>query len=65
MDGARMDRAPVDRARLGTGRNWTVREYFVIRDGVRFMLGCSSYVPDEDDSLFTALAERFEILSPP
>jgi hypothetical protein len=32
---------------------------------VRFVLGCGSYVPDEDDSLFTALAERFEILSPP
>ncbi|HEY3978054.1 MAG TPA: hypothetical protein VGM79_12335 [Streptosporangiaceae bacterium] len=70
LDGARVgrapvDRAPVDRARLGTGRTWTVREYFVIRDGVRFVLGCGSYVPDEDDSLFTALAERFEILSPP
>ena len=56
--------ARLDCARPGAGRTWTVREYFVIRDGVRFVLGCGSYAPDEDDSLFAAIAERFEILSP-
>jgi hypothetical protein len=56
--------ARLDCARPGTERTWTVREYFVVRDGVRFVLGCGSYAPDEADALFAAIAERFEILSP-
>jgi hypothetical protein len=55
--------ARLDCARPAAGRTWTVREYFVIRDGVRFVLGCGSYAPDEADALFAAMAERFEILS--
>jgi hypothetical protein len=55
--GARLDCAKHD-----AGRTWAVREYFVGRDGACFVLGCGSAVPDEDDELFTQLAERFEIL---
>lgn len=57
--GARLDCAKHD-----AGRIWALREYFVIRDDIRFVLGCGSSVPEEDDSLFTAMAERFEILGP-
>ena len=46
------------------GRVWTVREYFVVRGDVRFVLGCGTFVPEEDDSLFAVMAEPFEILSP-
>ena len=66
--GARLDCArPAGSTAPGTtaaGRVWTVREYFVVRGDVRFVLGCGTFVPDEDDSLFTVMAERFEILSP-
>jgi hypothetical protein len=43
------------------GRVWAVREYFVIHGEVHFCLGCGSAVPEEDEALFTAMAERFEI----
>ena len=56
--------ARLDCARHDSGRTWAVREYFVIRGDVRFVLGCGSFAAKEDDSLFTAMAERFEILSP-
>lgn len=49
-------------ARHDAGRPWAVREYFVVEDGVSFCLGCGSAVPEDDDLLFTAMAERFEIL---
>ena len=42
-----------------------LREYFVVHDDVRFILGCQSFNPGEDDALFTAMAERFEILGGP
>jgi len=32
------------------------------RDDSLFVLGCGSSVPDEDDALFTQMAERFELL---
>jgi hypothetical protein len=54
--------ARLDCARHDAGRVWAVREYFVVEDGVRFYLGLGSSVPDADDALFTAMAERFEIL---
>jgi hypothetical protein len=56
--------ARLDCALHDAGRIWAVREYVVIRDGIRFVLGCGSSVPEEDDSLFTAMAERFELLPP-
>jgi hypothetical protein len=46
------------------GREWAVREYFAVRDGVPFTLGCGSAVPEEDDPLFAAAADRFELLDP-
>jgi hypothetical protein len=55
--GARLDCAKHD-----AGRTWAVREYFAGRDDAYFVLGCGSAVPDEDDALFTQIAERFEIL---
>ena len=36
-----------------------------MHDDVRFILGCQSFNPGEDDALFTAMAERFEILDGP
>jgi hypothetical protein len=57
--GARLDCAQHD-----AGRVWAVRQYIVIRGTDRFVLGCGSSVPAEDDSLFTAMAERFELLDP-
>lgn len=59
-DGARLDCAKHD-----AGRVSALREYFVAHDDVRFVLGCHSFIPDEDDALFTAMAERFEILDGP
>jgi hypothetical protein len=53
--------ARLDCARHDAGRVWAVREYFVVEDGVFFCLGCGSAVPEEDEALFTAMAERFEI----
>jgi hypothetical protein len=41
-----------------------VREYPVVRDDVRFVLGRHSFAPGEDDELFAAVAERFELLGP-
>ena len=32
-------------------------------DDSHFVIGCGSSVPDEDDALFTQIAERFEFLS--
>ncbi|MCO6009068.1 hypothetical protein NE236_29250 [Actinoallomurus purpureus] len=49
-------------ARHDADRTWTVREYFIVQDGVGFCLGCGSSVPDEDDPLFGAMAERLELL---
>lgn len=55
--GARLDCEQHD-----AGRTHTLREYFVVHNDVRFVLGCRSFTPDEDDALFAAMAERFEIL---
>ena len=56
--GARLDCAKHD-----AGRIWSVRYYFLVaRDNVRFTLGLGSFMLEEDDWLFTAMAERFEIL---
>jgi len=55
--------ARLDCAKHVAGRTWAVREFFAIHDDVRFVLGCGSSVPDEDEPLFTQMAERFEILS--
>jgi hypothetical protein len=54
----------LDCARHDAGRVWAVREYFLVQDTVRFTLGCGSAVPEEDEPLFTAMAERFEVLNP-
>lgn len=56
------DGARLECARHDEGRTWAVREYFVVHDDVRFVLGCGSAAPDEDDGLFAAVAEGFEIL---
>lgn len=56
--GARLDCAQHD-----AGRVWAVRQYYVVHEDVRFVLGCGSAAPDEDDDLFTAIADRFEILA--
>jgi hypothetical protein len=52
----------LDSARHDAGRVWAVREYFVAEDGVYFCLALGSAVPEEDEALFDAMAERFEIL---
>lgn len=54
--GARLDCSRVDAARV-----WAVTEFFVVLDeeAAALCLGCSSVVPDHDDELFTAIAERF------
>ncbi|WP_433444666.1 hypothetical protein [Nonomuraea sp. CA-141351] len=49
-------------AKHDAGRIWAVSEYFVVHDDVRFVLGCGSAIPEEDESLFTAIARQFEIL---
>lgn len=54
--------ARLDCTRHDAGRIWAVREYFVISGTARFALGCGSSVPDEDDALFAAMADRFEVL---
>jgi hypothetical protein len=64
VDVAGLAGARLDCAKHDTGRTWAVREFFAVRDDVHFVLGCGSSVPDEDDPLFTQMAERFEILSP-
>jgi hypothetical protein len=51
----------LDCAKGDAGRVWAVREYIVVDDAVRFTLGCGTFVPEDDDPLFTAMAERFEI----
>ncbi|MFC7640328.1 hypothetical protein ACFQX6_04330 [Streptosporangium lutulentum] len=53
----------LDCAKHDAGRVWAVRQYFVVHDDVRFTLGCGSFIPEEDDLLFTGMAERFEILN--
>ncbi len=57
--GARLDCAKHD-----AGRVWAVREYIVVQGADRFVLGCGSSMPEEDDALFTAMAGHFEILTP-
>ncbi|MEV1170891.1 hypothetical protein [Nonomuraea sp. NPDC049784] len=44
------------------GRVWAVRQYFVVRDGIRFTLACGTFVPEQDDALFAAMADRLELL---
>jgi hypothetical protein len=58
LTGARLDCAVRD-----AGRTWAVREYFVVAGDVRFTLGCGSSVPEQDDPLFTSIADRFEMLT--
>jgi hypothetical protein len=55
--------ARLDCVKRDADRTWAVREYFVGRDDSHFVIGCGSSVPDEDDALFTQIAERFEFLS--
>jgi hypothetical protein len=57
--GARLNCAKYD-----AGRVWAVREYFVAEGDLRLVLGCGSAVPEEDEVMFEAMAERFEILTP-
>jgi hypothetical protein len=52
----------LDCARHDAGRVWAVREYFLVIDGVSFCLGCGSSMPEEDESLFAAMAGSFEVL---
>lgn len=52
----------LDCARQDAGRVWAVREYFVVRDGVGFCLGCGSSMPEDDEAVFAAMAQSFEIL---
>ncbi|MCO5997587.1 hypothetical protein [Actinoallomurus rhizosphaericola] len=52
----------LDCVRHDAGRSWHVSEYFVVEDAVTFCLGCGSTVPDEDEALFAAMAERLELL---
>jgi hypothetical protein len=49
-------------ARRDAGLVWYVREYFVVQGDVRFVVGCGSSAPDEDEELFATVAERFELL---
>jgi len=58
QSGARLDCAKHD-----AGRVWAVRQYIVVHGADRFVLGCGSSMPEEDDALFTAMVERFEILA--
>lgn len=44
-----------------TGRVWAVRNYFVVDNGIGFCLGCGSSMPEEDETLFAAMARSFEI----
>jgi hypothetical protein len=52
-------------ARHDAGRTWAVREYLLVRGEVGFCLGCGSSIPVEDDTLFTSMAEGFELLELP
>lgn len=54
--GARLECAKHD-----AGRVWAVREYFLVHGDAHFCLGCGSAAPEEDDALFRAMAERFEV----
>jgi hypothetical protein len=54
----------LDCARHDAGRVWAVREYFVVQNSIGFCLGCGSSVPEDDEVLFTAMAQSFEILEP-
>jgi hypothetical protein len=54
----------LDFARHDTGRVWAVSEYFVAHDGIGFCLGCGSSVPDEDEAVFTTMADLFEVWQP-
>lgn len=55
--------ARLDCAKHDAGRVWAVRQYIVIHGTDRLVLGCGSSMPEEDDALFTTMAERFEILA--
>lgn len=57
LSGARLECAQHD-----AGRVWAVRQYFVVRGPHRFVLGCGTSVPEEDDPLFAAMSDRLEIL---
>lgn len=54
--------ARLDCAKRDAGRISALREYFVVHEDVRFVLGCQTFMPEEDDEMFAAVAERFEIL---
>ncbi|HEX6470851.1 MAG TPA: hypothetical protein VF069_17250 [Streptosporangiaceae bacterium] len=56
--------ARIECAKHDAGRIWAVRQYVVVHEGVRFVLGCGTSVPEEDDPLFTVMSERLEILEP-
>jgi hypothetical protein len=49
-------------ARHAAGRTWAVREYLFVDGRISFCLGCGSAVPNEDDALFTSMADGFELL---
>ncbi|WP_226900626.1 hypothetical protein [Nonomuraea phyllanthi] len=53
----------LDGVKRDAGRTWAIRQYFVVAHDVCFTLGFGSFMPEEDDWLFTAMAERFEILA--
>jgi hypothetical protein len=52
---------PAPQARRDVGRVWAVSEFFVLRGEIRFVIGCGSSVPEEDEELFAAIARRFEL----
>jgi hypothetical protein len=56
QEGARLTCAKYD-----VGRVWAVSEFFVLRGEIRFVIGCGSSVPEEDEELFAAIARRFEL----
>jgi hypothetical protein len=47
------------------GRVWAVRELFAVQGETELCLGFGTAAPDEDDPIFEAMAERFEILAQP
>lgn len=50
--------ARMDFTRRHAGRVWYARHYFVVRSDIHFIVGCGSSVPEEDEELFAAVAER-------
>ncbi|TVT09383.1 hypothetical protein FNH07_09230 [Amycolatopsis bartoniae] len=49
-------------AKHDAGRSWHVIEYLRLDGEVVFCLGCGTSQPAEDDELFTAMADGFELL---